>query len=32
MIISSWGLTTGSDYVSPERIQALEDIFFEKVR
>ena len=32
MVISTWGLTTGDEYVSPERIKQLETIFFEKVR
>ena len=32
MVISTWGLTTGDEYVSPERISELETIFFEKVR
>ncbi len=32
MVISTWGLTTGDEYVSPERILQLEKILFEKVR
>ena len=32
MVISTWGLTTGDEYVSPERILYLESTFFEKVR
>ena len=31
-LISTWGLTTSEDYVSPEKIKELEAIFHEKVR
>ena len=32
ILISTWGVTSGDDYVSPERINELEKIFYEKVR
>lgn len=32
LIIYTWGITAGDDYVSPERIKELEAIFHEKVR
>lgn len=32
LVINTWGLTTGDEYVSPERIQEIQNIFFEKIR
>jgi len=32
LVLSSWGVTTGGDYVSPERMAYLEDTLYEKVR
>lgn len=32
MVISTWGITSGVDYVSPQRLAQLEQIVFEKIR
>ena len=32
ILISTWGVTSSYDYVSPARIKELEGIFYEKVR
>ena len=32
LLTSTWGVTSGADYVSPERLAQLEIILFEKIR
>lgn len=32
LVLKTWGLNTDKAFVDPQRIQALEDIIFEKVR
>eukprot|EP01016_Furgasonia_blochmanni_P042888 TRINITY_DN5743_c0_g1_i10.p1 TRINITY_DN5743_c0_g1~~TRINITY_DN5743_c0_g1_i10.p1 ORF type:complete len:561 (+),score=190.53 TRINITY_DN5743_c0_g1_i10:73-1755(+) len=32
LVLKTWGITTGVDYVSPERLSQLEGILYEKVR
>jgi len=32
LVVSTWGITASSDYVSPERLADLEIILYEKVR
>lgn len=32
LVLSTWGITSGSDYVSPERMQELEITLYEKIR
>lgn len=32
VILLTWGITSGADYVSPERLADLEIILYEKIR
>lgn len=32
LVLSTWGITSGSDYVSPERLDELEKTLYEKIR
>lgn len=32
MVLRTWGVTTGENYVSPERLADLELILYEKIR
>ena len=32
LVLKSWGVSSGADYVSPERLQELETCLFEKIR
>ena len=32
ILVKTWGITCASDYISPEHLSNLENIFFEKIR